>query len=202
MKQNKKIILLLFVVFCLGITLSIMRYPGSDESYYLRETTLISNCFKDFQWIGNEMVGVHGFLFKIPVALLFLITGPSVFVATIVNVLFGVIIIYLCFLIFLKITNSWEWALAGSFLIATNVFFIRVLPTYLRDYPAMLSVLLFIYIILTKKSNIWIAFCLLLILDAKESVFLMILPGFLIWIIFDEFFNQRKQISLIFSFFS
>ena len=191
--RNRSIILLLLLFFFLGIILSLLRYPGSDESYYLRETSLISETLKNFHWIGDEPAGLHGFLFKLPAALLFMITGPSVFAATFINLIFGLLIIFICYRLFLEITNSEEWALAGSFLLAASVFFLHVFPTYLRDFPVLLSVLLFLYAVL-KRKNIWlIGLLFLLILDAKEGVFFIILPGYLLWLFYIEVIVGEKK---------
>ncbi|MFC2158942.1 hypothetical protein ACFLT9_14005 [Acidobacteriota bacterium] len=199
LKKNKGILLFLIAFFIVGLILSLMRYPGSDESHYMRETALITHCIQNFQWFGNELVGIHGFLFKLPAALLFLITGPSVFVATFTNIIFGLLVIFLCYQIFLKVLDSREWALAGCFLVATNVFVLRVLPTYLREFPVMFAVLLLIYSVLNKKSDIWIAFSLLLMLDAKEGVFIILLPGVLLWLLISEFKSpdRGKYIQLL-----
>jgi len=191
--RNRSIILLLLLFFSLGIILSLLRYPGSDESYYLRETSLIAETLRNFHWIGDESVGLHGFLFKLPAAFFFMITGPSVFAATFINLIFGLLIIFICYRIFLEITHSEEWALAGSFLLATSVFFLHVFPTYLRDFPVLLSVLLFFYAVL-KRKNIWlIGLLFLLILDAKEGVFFIILPGYLLWLFYVEIIKGEKK---------
>lgn len=191
--RNRGIIIFLIIFFVVGLILSLMRYPGSDESHYMRETALITHCLQNFQWFGNELVGIHGFLFKLPAALLFLITGPSVFIATFTNILFGLLVIYLCYLIFLKILDSREWALAACFLVATNVFVLRVLPTYLREFPVMFAVLLLVYSVLHKKPDIWIALSILLMLDAKEGAAIILLPGVFLWLLIHELKAPEKR---------
>lgn len=194
--RDHYIVFLLFGVFLIGVILSMLRFPVDDEAYYLRETSLIYECIKNFQWFGNELVGVHGFLFKLPAALLFFLTGPSIFTATLTNILLGIFIIFLSYIISLEIMGSREWAVAVSYLVASSVYFVRVLPTFLRDFPVLFSLLFLLYLVI-KKKNIWIiGLSLLLILDAKEGVFFAILPGFMIWIIHQVYLKNKRLFSI------
>jgi len=195
MNKNKLLILLLLFTFILGISLSLMRNPGADESFYLRETSLISQSIQKFQWFGNESVGLHGFLFKLPAALLFLVTGPSIFIATLTNVILGVGIIYLVYLIFLDFTHSMEWTLMGSFLMSTNVVFLHSLPTYLREYPALFSLLLLLYAVLKKKTDWIIGIIFLLLIDAKEGIFFITLIGYILWLFYIEILLKKKKFA-------
>ncbi|MCJ7681780.1 MAG: hypothetical protein MUP70_13710, partial [Candidatus Aminicenantes bacterium] len=141
------------------------------------------------------MVGLHGFLFKLPAALLFFVSGSSIFTATFTNILLGILSIFLCYLICLEITSSKEWAVAASFLMASSVHFVRVLPTFLREFPVMFSLLLLVYFIM-KRKNIWLlGLILLLILDAKEGVFFAILPGLMVWLVHHEYLSRKRLLT-------
>jgi len=195
--KNKRLFILLLFVLTVGLFLSVFRYPDSDESFYMRETSLLSHSLVNFQWFGNEPVGLHGFIFKLPAALLFLITGPSVFVATLTNIILGVLVIFLVYSLLSNILGSHEWAFFGAFLVATNVCFLNVLPTFLRECPAILSVLLLLYAVINKKKYGLIGIAFLLLLDAKEGIFFVTLVGFLIWLFYVEIFAKGKnQVAL------
>ena len=118
-------ILLLLAVLVSGLLLAIPRSAMNDEVYYLTDALEIADTLKNGEWIGNKSVGFHGFLFKIPAALLLLITGPSIFFPTFTNILFALLAIYLSYLLFLHFLESPKWALAGSSLVFTAIFFLR-----------------------------------------------------------------------------
>ena len=143
----------------------------------------MAQCLSEGRWFGNQPVGLHGFLFKIPAALLFLLTGPNVTTATFITILLAMSAIWLCFLIFRRITGSTEWAVAGSLLLAASYHFLDTLPTFLREIPALLAVLFLIHVLIRRKSHWWMGAALLLVLDAKEMVYFLILPGLCLWII-------------------
>jgi hypothetical protein len=184
--------ILLFTVLAVGLILSIFRNPAGDEIYYLNDALHISDCLKEGRWIGNEYVGFHGFLFKIPAALLLILTGPSIFVVTLTNVIIAVLAVYLSYLVFLHFFDSQKWALAGAALVFTSIFFLRALATFKRDSSIVLALLLFIYLNIKKKNKWLIGLSLLLVLDAKESVFFMILPGFVLWVVYREILTHRQ----------
>lgn len=83
------IVLIIFFLFMLFF--SSFRDMVKDESLYFNETWLMSQLLQEGKWIGNYAVGLHGFLFKLPMALIFLITGPSVEIVTIFNILLACI---------------------------------------------------------------------------------------------------------------
>jgi hypothetical protein len=182
----------LFIVLAVGLILSIFRNPAGDEIYYLNDALHISDCIKEGRWIGNEHVGFHGFLFKIPAALLLMLTGPSVFAATLTNVLIAVLAVYLSYLVFLHFFESPKSALAAAALVFTSIFFLRALATFKRDSSIVFALLLFLYLNIKKKNKWLIGLSLLLVLDAKESVFFMILPGFVLWVVCDEILNPPR----------
>jgi len=71
-------------------------------------------------------------------------------------------------------------------LLLTSFQFFLHIPTYMREIPVIFSLLLFIYLILNKKSY-WLAgLSLLLVFDAKEYVAVMILPGIFFYILWKE----------------
>ena len=57
---------------------------------------IISELLKNGIWIGDYGVGLHGFLFKFPVALIFIILGePSVFAATLFTIFISVSFVWI-----------------------------------------------------------------------------------------------------------
>lgn len=170
----------------LYIVLGIFRDIVADESLYLRETLLISESFKSFVWPGNLGVGLHGFLFKIPVAIIFIFTGPSTIVATFYNILLSI----LCALLFYKILNKLFidkfWVLSGVFLMLTSFRFVSSSPTYLRETPVLLATLILYYVIINRKSKWLIGLSFLLILEAKEHVFFTLAPAYILYVLYKE----------------
>ncbi len=154
----------------------------------------MARCLEEGRWFGNAPVGLHGFLFKLPAALVFLATGPSVTAATFINILYAMLAAWLCYLIFLRVTTSSQWALAGALLLITSYHFIDTLPTFLREIPALLSVLVLLYGIVTKKKLLWTIIGLLLILDSREILYFMILPGLWLYIIWSRRHEGKKKI--------
>lgn len=192
-KFLKKYGIYLLIAFCflLGILSLKFRNSTLDDDFYLLETSIMTEALSKGEWIGQYATGVHGFLFKLPVAIIFLLTGPSLAIATLWNVILGCTILYLFYLILRKLFGNTLYPLAGSLLLFSNFQFLLHLPTYMREFPVIVTLLLFIYLLLNKKSYWLIGLSLLLVLDAKESVFFMILPGFLLYILVSEWSGLR-----------
>ena len=183
--------LIIFVVAA-GIALSLMRYAAKDETGFLIEAATMSDCLLEGRWFGNEAVGWHGFIFKIPAAILFTIFGRSIFLATLTNIIIAALSCWLCFNLLRKVLKSTVWAFAGTWLVITTYHFIICLPTFLRDIPVMFTVLLLLHAIINKSNKWIIGLCMLLILDAKEGVFFALVPGFVIWVIISELCSRRE----------
>ncbi|MCP5047947.1 MAG: hypothetical protein GY940_12295, partial [bacterium] len=191
--KPKPITLLLIAALTVSLLLSIVRNAKNDEVHYLTDSLQISDSLQTGQWIGNETVGFHGFLFKIPAALLFIITGPSVFAATLTNIVLALLSVYLSYLLLLHFLESPKWALAGSALVFTAIFFLRALASFKRDTAIVFALLLLLFLVVKKKNKWLIGLGLLLVLDAKESVFFMILPGFILWMIYSRFPESKRN---------
>jgi 4-amino-4-deoxy-L-arabinose transferase-like glycosyltransferase len=178
----------ILICVCLLLGLLSLKFRNStlDDDLYLLETSIMTEALSRGKWIGNYATGIHGFLFKLPVALIFLLTGPSLAIATIWNIVLGCILLYLFYKLLRQYFGNTLFPLAGTILLLANFQFILHLPTYMREFPVVLSLLLFIYLLSTKRSYWIVGLSLLLILDAKESVFFMILPGFLLYILIAE----------------
>ncbi len=171
-------------VFLLSILVSLFKAtPQPDEIYYMNETMVMSELLKGGMWFGDAPVGLHGFLFKLPGALIILFTGPSVFVLLLVNAAIAGMTSALCYEIFRRLLNSSRWALA---LVLLTIFFRSFslhLSTYMRDIPSTFAVLLLIYVFCHQKRKNWlVGLALLLLLDAKEYVLIFILPGLIFWL--------------------
>ena len=190
---------MLSAVVCVGgVMLGLLRDASGDETIYLRDAAVMADCLRHGQWFGNEAVGTHGFIFKLPVALLFLITGNSIFVATLTTILLASASVWLCFRAFKKIIGREEWALVGTWLVVTNYHFVLSTPTFLREMPALFSVLLLLNAMMDRRGRWIIGVVLLLILDAKEYVFFVLAPACLVWIVADEW-RKRARGSLVLS---
>jgi hypothetical protein len=186
-------------VFFLGIVLTIFfRAPHTDETLYLRETVVMSESIRNGEWFGNYGVGVHGFLFKLPVALIFLLTGPSVFVATLFHVLLASISCYLVYRISkYHIGMTGFWPVATMILFASGHQFLTTFATYFREAPVVFMVLVLIDATLSKKNYWIIGIILMILLDAKEHVFFSIVPGYGLWMIYDQFFVKKEKRQII-----
>jgi len=195
LKFNPKYIFYLMVGLfsMLYIFLGIFRDVVADESLYLRESLLIADSIKSFRWFGNLGVGLHGFLFKIPVAILFIFTGPSAYVATFYNIFLAI----LCILLFYRIVNliikNEYWVLGTVFLLLTSFRFASSTPTYLRETPVLLTVLYLIYTVITNKNKWVVGLSFLLMLDAKEHVFYSLVPGYMAYSIVYEASVTKHQ---------
>jgi hypothetical protein len=188
---------LVLLVLGLGTLLSIPRDAVRDDALYLQDAAIMAQCLSEGRWFGDEPVGLHGFLFKLPAALLFLLTGPNVTIATFITILFAMLAIWLCFLIFHHITGSANWAAAGILLILASYHFLDTQPTFLREIPALLAVLFLIHGLVRRKGDWWMAAALFLVLDAKEMVYFLILPGLCAWIVWQGLRNKEwKSVTL------
>lgn len=170
--------------FCLfAIILSIFRDANADETIYIHETYLMAELLKNGIWMGDYAVGLHGFLFKLPPALIFIFTGPSVFLLTCYNIFLAAGVGYF-FYRFLREAFKWDaTALAATGILMTNFHFILATPTYLREMPSLAVVMLLCYGIF-KQWRPWVlSIVFLLLLDAKEYLFFMFGAGYFIWIV-------------------
>ncbi len=183
----------ILIIFCFSLGLLSLKFKNAtlDDDFYLLETSIMTEALSRGEWIGQYATGVHGFLFKLPVALIFLFTGPSLAIATVWNIILGCILLYLFYKLLTKYFGNTLYPLAGTILLFTNFQYILHLPTYMREFPVVLSLLLFLYLLISKKSYWLIGLSLLLVLDAKESVSFMILPGFLLYILISEWTGFR-----------
>lgn len=143
----------------------------------------MSELLKSGIWFGDYAVGLHGFLFKIPPAIIFMFTGTSIFILTFYNILLACASCFL-FYKFLKEAYSWRFnALLAVGLFMANFHFILTTPTYLREMPSLFVTMLLLYGIL-KNWKPWIlGIVFLLLLDAKEYLFLMFGLGYFIWLL-------------------
>ena len=178
------------LVFIIGIILSIFRYPLEDEAIYLRDAMVISERFRNFEWIGNDIFG-HGFIFKIPASLIFLISGPNVFLATLTTVIFGSLTAFYLYKLNKIILKTTFWASLATIFTIFSYRFILHTPSYLRDIPGLLVVVLLLYAILLKK-NYWIlGFLLFLLIEAKEYLFFLFAPPLIVYYFFYDIFKLK-----------
>ena len=182
----------LYITFL--IISSIFRDATADETYYLRETMLISELLKGGIWIGDYGVGLHGFLFKIPVALTFLIIGrESVFVATFFTISLASTILILFYRLVKKHLGGKGYAFWSTILLSVVLHFIMMTVSFNRDIPALFTVLLFLTFFFQGASNWKIGLIFLLMLDAKEHFFLTTAPIFGVYIFLSQvWFVQRR----------
>lgn len=184
--KNYGIYILITVCFMLGVLSTKYQNTLLDDDLYLYETNIITHCIKNLQWYGHYAVGVHGSLFKLPVAIIFLLTGPLLTIATIYNVILSCITLYVFYIILKKLFPNTIYPLLGTTLFYCNFQFILNYPTYMREIPVVFSLLLFLYAILRTKSYWIIGLLLLLVMEAKELVFFMIVPGLTVAVLINE----------------
>lgn len=191
--QHKRI-LSLGLLFIIGtIFIYFFRDATADETGYLNEAMIITQCFQKLTWIGNYAVGLHGFISKIPAAIIFMFTGPSVFWATLTTLVFAIASINLFYLISKLLFKNKITIYLLCLLFITNFQFLSTTTTFLREIPLIFSVLLFLYTILKNpKNNFLISLSLFLILDSKEYVFLILLPIYIFWHFSYYFLTEKK----------
>ena len=184
-KGNPDIVFYIFMglYFVLMLVLAYFRDMVNDEALYYRETWLMSEVLRNGEWVGNYGVGLHGFLFKLPPALLFLLTGPSIDIVTVYNILLGMVTGFIFFKL-LKSTfkNSWFATFATIFMM-TSFHFLLAMPTYLRDIPSLLMIVVFLYGVVQKWNKGWMSLVFLLLLDSKEYVFLIFVIFYVLWLL-------------------
>ncbi len=187
--------LFLILFFIFSLFFSTFRDAIKDEVVYIHETFLISELLRNGLWIGDYAVGLHGFISKIPPAIVFIFTGPSVFVLTIYNVLLACLACFL-FYKFLKETFAWKTeALLAVGLLVSNFHFMLSTPSYLRETPSLVVVTLLLYG-LSKNWKPWVlGIIFVLLLDAKEYLFFMFGLGYAIWIVM-KYFKARDFKSM------
>lgn len=196
-KKNENIYIYAIIIFLFIVNTIVcfFKYPRADSLLYLLETSKIASTFSNGGWIGNEPVGVHGFLFKIPVALLFMMFGNSIFIPSFFNVIIGSINGLLFYKIIKKYTNEEYSVIFGIALLVFNNIFIYFSSSYYREMPVLFSFLLLIYFIsYYPDRKILIGLTILLLLDAKEHVFFQLMPGFFLWLIYMSFFKKNNKI--------
>ncbi|MHC1716416.1 MAG: hypothetical protein AB9915_00770 [Candidatus Dojkabacteria bacterium] len=191
--RENYIFIFLFLYFVFLIILTYFRDATEDEAIYLKETFILSELIKNNIWFGDYGVGLHGFLFKVPVAILFIIfNGNYVTIATLFTIFLSICSLYL----FYKIVNIFffkkYFAFWTTVLLSVTLYFVNTSVGFYREIPVLFTVLLFMYFLL-KNSNKWlIAFSLLLMLDAKEHVFLTIAPVYGFYLLLFEFKNKKN----------
>lgn len=194
----------LLILFCLliGIVSLVFKNATLDDDLYLWETSIMTEALRRGEWFGDYGVGTHGFIFKLPVALVFLVTGPSLAIATVWNIVLACISLYIFYKILEDVFPDTVYPFLGVLLLFCNFQFILNLPTYMREFPVFLSVLIAIYAFMKRKSYWLIGLTLVLILDAKEYVLFMILPALLIYVLIKEWkgFNFKTMSTYLKSF--
>lgn len=184
--------------FLLFLLLSIFRDSRLDENIYLGETTVISDLLQNGEWIGNYGVGLHGFLTKVIVGGVFIFTNPSIFVATLFNILLGIgsgVIFYKILKINFKLPLI--YSLLGVTLLFCNFQFFTYIPTYYRDIGALFFVLLIIESVLNNRNKWLTGIYLLLLLDAKEHVFFTLLPAILLWVVLKAYMSHKNELKIL-----
>ncbi len=194
-EHSKYTPIIFFVLwFLFFVLLSFLRDSRLDENIYIGDSVEISNILQRGEWIGNYGIGLHGFLSKLLIGIVFIFTGPSVFVATLSNIVFAI----LSGVIFYKMLNKYfklskVYSLLGVTLLFCNYQFFTYTPSFYRDIPALFFVLLILDSILSKKSKWLTGLFLLLLLDSKEHVFYTMAPAFVIWIGIYSFLLYRNN---------
>jgi hypothetical protein len=175
------------------------RNATLDDDLYLWETSIMTEALSRGEWIGDYAVGTHGFLFKLPVALVFLLTGPSLAIATVWNIILACVSLYLFYKILKQYFPKGIYPFLGTLLLFCNFQFILNLPTYMREIPVLLGFLVVLYTLVKQKSYWLTGLAMLLILDGKEYVLFMIAPALAIYVMIKEWkgFNLRTILETL-----
>jgi len=191
--ESKGIYLLIGFCFVLGLSVLPFRNATLDDDLYLWESSIMTEALSRGEWIGDYAVGTHGFLFKLPVALVFLLTGPSLEVATVWNILLACFSLYLFYKILRTYFTDGMYPFLGTLLLFCNFQFILNLPTYMREIPVLLGFLVILYTIVKKKPYRITGLAMLLVLDGKEYVLFMIAPALAIYVLIKEWRGFNLQ---------
>ncbi len=183
LKNNSELSYLIGILVIVSFVMLFFRTPISDETYYLRETVLLSELIKKGIWPGNYGVSLHGVLSKVPVAIFYIFTGPSVAVATISTYIFGILSLVLFYKILKEDLKMEKLAFFGTLLLVSSYHFVLNYFTYLREIPVLFTVLLLIHAIIRKKTPIVVGLIFLFMFDAKEHVYYSIALGYFIWFV-------------------
>ncbi len=191
--ENKGIYLLIGLCLVLGLSVLPFRNATLDDDLYLWETSIMTEALSRGEWIGDYAVGTHGFVFKLPVALVFLLTGPSLEIATVWNILLACVSLYLFYKILKEYFPKGIYPFLGTLLLFCNFQFILNLPTYMREIPVLLGFLVVLYTLVKQKPYWLTGLAMLLILDGKEYVLFMIAPALAIYVLIKEWrgFNLK-----------
>lgn len=176
------ILLIISIIFALIHLLSYIPQP--DEWGYFHDTIIISQFIENFKWFGNEMVGMHGFLFKIPPALALIITGPTIYIPMIFHSILSVVSVVLFYKIALQLFQSDKWAFLSTLVFLSSSLFLIYSFSYLRESPSIFTILLLVYLIIKNYHIAIIGLSLLLVFDAKEYVGFLILSGLSVFYLF------------------
>lgn len=186
---------LAFIIpFIMGLILSLLRYPGMDEIGYLYDSMFISEYFKMGKWIGESGIGLHGFIFKIPVALIFMFSGSNVFIATLSNVIFGSLASFYLYRLMNYFIKKQALSLLATFSVVFSYQWFLNFPSYLRDLPSAFALLFFFWVFINRKNFLILGILLLLVFDSKEYVGFFLIPPLFIWLFITEFFNRDNKI--------
>ena len=192
--KSKQIYLYILFYFLFLLSLSFLRNATADETIYLKETLLISELLKNGIWIGNYGVGLHGFLFKLPVALIFILIGkPSVLVATLFTISISIASVILFYKIVKRFFKEGNYAFWSTVIFSMMFYFINTSIIYSRDIPAIFTVLLFLYLFLNESKNWLIGLSFLLMLDAKEHIFLTVAPLYALYVVINYVFFVKGK---------
>jgi hypothetical protein len=190
--DQKKLIIAIIILY--GILLSIIiryRFAVYDEKLFLHETVMMSEILKGGHWIGNYGVGVHGFIFKLPVALIFILTGPNIYIATLFHVILSMLTAWIFYRFLTENFKIGKWSIVAIIMLLTNYSFFSYSTTFHREIPVLFALMLFIYYLFKYQNRFLLhAFLLLLILEAKEYVFFaLLLPisGYLFLLKYKDF---------------
>jgi hypothetical protein len=177
------LLILYIIILC---SLAYFRDVVNDDALYFKETFLISELFANGKWIGAYGVGLHGFISKIPPALVFLFTGPSVTVVTLYHIVLTAVIGFLAYKLFSYVLKNKLFGIFASALLFTNFHFVLSAVTYYREIPSILVVLLLLNNVIRNRNKYFLSFLFLLLLDTKEYIFFVFALGYIIWLFIDS----------------
>jgi len=194
--KSNPIYIYIFFYGAFLILLTFFRDATADETYYLKETLLMSELLKEGFWVGDYGVGLHGFLFKLPVALLYtFLAEPCVLWATLYTIAFNLASLLLFYKIARRFFKKDLYIFWSTVLFSVMFHFIIMSLTFNRDIVAVFTVLFFIFLFLKKVNTWWVGLSLLLMLDAKEHIFITIAPAFGLYVLINNLLFVNEKIA-------
>lgn len=190
--------LLILIMLIIGIfNLSHRGWPENNSSYYLNETMIIADSLRNFEWFGNEAVALHGFLWKLPLAIIFIFTGPSYLISGFYVLVLYIFAIHFFYKFSFSLLNNRYYSFLVVLLVITNYQVLTFIKHYGPDSFVFFAVSVFSYCFIKYKNIFVRSFLFLFLIEMKEYIGLIALGSYLAYLVLFEIDIQYLFKSII-----